>query len=500
MMQSESPSQSSDVWIIGRVDDNRLRCNEETFVIEPDSLLLDGLLKLRDKWASAAEILDAGGVTLGFSGFRDRIKGLQKGIGALVGTEEVILTDGPPKHRKYQLAPQLDFVDERDDPACLRYKFGVIGDLPSYETYDGERRIMFASSKDRRKLFEAMCQRTITEGNTSPGPSANLLRMKVRDLREYMPPLPPEDLLRASKHIEEGMIAFLQPTQNRRTQAAAEQAITAYQRILLSIVPQVKRISVVCGLRYQGAFDDELFQEGCLQAINEALDLGASPDLANACEYFYAKCEKAITYKMWQASQTRLQKEKALSENEYELLRRITIESDLLTQELSREPSPAEIAMRLGESEDKIAYAMLKMEVGGISIDLFEDGNFLAGYGFKDTIDKEIDLAYQQELIEGVFLSPDLSENEKIIMSLRFGIYSSALCGAVFSTRMRREPFVYPYSEEDFISIIKEHDRIEGLAKVVKYDPSRLAVLLKGALKKSHTSLSQIVSAEDLWG
>jgi hypothetical protein len=504
MSSKETPPENTPdtlTRIIGIVDDNRYLFDGKILVIEPDSLVLEGLIKLQDTWASTSEIQDAGGIALGPSSFRERINGIIKGMGELVGTSEGLLqTQGQARSKRYRLSPDLLFIDVRDDPMYVRFKYGVLNEVPPYVDYRGDERLHFRSRGDRRRLFGALSRQCIERGEHTFLPDTqHNLRQQVRHLYDRMPQLEPEDLVESCRQIEEGMIAFLQPEQNESTRVATSRAVTAYHRILISTIPQVKRLAVVQGLRYQGTFDDELFQEGCLQAINEVLDLGASDDLTQACQYFYTKCDKAIRFKMWNASRMRLQDEKTITEKEYDTLRQVAIALDTLTTSLKREPSPAEVAMHLNITDDEAVYAMLRLEDSSTSLDFWpEPDSLLVSYGFYEGIDREINLAYLQDVVETLFLSPDLSDNEKIILSLSYGVYSSALCGAEFRTRMRWENFTYPYSEEDFLAVIRQNASMESIAEVVRYDRTRLANMLKSSLTKSRVILNETLSLDDL--
>lgn len=75
----------------------------------------------------------------------------------------------------------------------------------------------------------------------------------------------------------------------------------------------------------------------------------------------------------------------------------------------------------------------------------------------EDEFDNHINQFESAEMLHDLFIDTTLSDKEKIVLSIFYGIFENALCGAEFYIRGKGVTFVYPYEQEEFDTL---HRRI----------------------------------------
>lgn len=144
-----------------------------------------------------------------------------------------------------------------------------------------------------------------------------------------------------------------------------------------------------------------------------------------------------------------------------------------LTAQLGRSVTVRELSNDLNWSSDRVEKLLgySSMSIVSLQEPLRPDGptreDSLELEEFRGSIDADIEQIAMEDDVQELLASSDLTDNEKIVMSLRFGVYSSHLCGAEAVTgradRATRAIFTYPYDKETFLEIIRQRTTVQDL-------------------------------------
>lgn len=485
-----TPENEQEPLVIQIVDDDRLASQdgERVITLRPDCLMLNGLLLFRNTWATGSDIRSRVGLHIKHTGFMNRVSHLHEGLRYLIGISgNLIETNGYTNWRKaYKLSERLIFSDERSNPERTAQQYGITSPIVPFEEYDGTQRLQFAATEDRRKLLGALFREyaNLPEVRHAEevvwGVAAG--HKQAQQLEKSAPQMSPPEVYAQFLEIDKGAVAFAQPAQNELTRIAGTASVIAYHKLLASVLPLVKRVTFSYGKTYLGRLDDEFFQLGCEAAVKVIMDLGGDKNLLESCEYFYIRCAKKVDYAMLQAMRDDHLHMKHVTETDYHLSRKIRKAQESLRHSLSREPSTQEIARHIEEPTLDVQERMAAMAAPDVSISSFDgaDSIVLDQEYPDDNIDRQLELFYYQDLVDYLFASSFLTDRQKIVLSLGYGVYTSRLRGATLRNRKSYNVFIYPYTQEGFNEMVQRINTGSPthIGRVVGLDPNGVQKLL----------------------
>lgn len=79
-----------------------------------------------------------------------------------------------------------------------------------------------------------------------------------------------------------------------------------------------------------------------------------------------------------------------------------------------------------------------------------------------DFVDDELDRMEIEDTIDAIFSSSELSDVEKIVLSLQYEVFHPSLCGA--EVHSKGTTFIYPYTEEEFNTVLTKFQNLETLS------------------------------------
>lgn len=106
------------------------------------------------------------------------------------------------------------------------------------------------------------------------------------------------------------------------------------------------------------------------------------------------------------------------------------------------------------------------------------------------TFEEKFDRVMLQEDVDVLFASPELTDREKIVLSLQYGVYSRRLAGAEMRARGKGLVFTYPYTEEDFDDVCRATDGLHSLDMLFGLQPGTTSAIHRKALKRARLALA----------
>lgn len=100
-------------------------------------------------------------------------------------------------------------------------------------------------------------------------------------------------------------------------------------------------------------------------------------------------------------------------------------------------------------------------------------------------LDDALEALYMQDDIDTLFASQELTDKEKVTLSLQFGVYRSMLAGAEMAFRGHGVVFIYPYSEEDFCNLQQKIKSLQSLDEFFDLASGTLWRVSSEALRKA---------------
>lgn len=382
------------------------------------------------------------------------------------------IIDREPGEKKntwsYVLRPEVRIVDRRTETedlspkARLMRECGAIGEGGDVLVNDGST-IEFAAPKWRRRVTlgmlrefkdssgaDTMLWQTVTGemGKAMNIKSIQAIHDMSRLTREE------EDILLARK--ERGLIAYLS-TEKDYTESDTEKIIEGVRACFLLFAHNAGMVLGYARRFSSGAVPfDELYQEGAAQLM-EAIAIhpfDASGEAANfglVASFYIKGMTKLISREMLPS--VSYGNTTALAS------RRLFSVIEELRQGCDDIPDLETIAIHAQMSKKRV-MELMALEMSALSLDAprysddDEGERELGGFfGQDDFVDNRLDEMEREDAVDLLFTNKRLRDDEKIVLSLYYQVFHPSLRGAEL-TRKGEVKFTYPYSEEDFYSLL----------------------------------------------
>lgn len=445
---------------------------------------MNALLLKRDAWTGSSELRDFG-TDQHRTTFNSHVLWIGNALARAANTE-LLHARGYGRGMEYRLSERMQLVDERDvepsDPTQSQRL--ITSKPPNLDEYGPDNKVAFRDDMARRTVFSA----AIRDAAKLPGAEAaanKVLGVNWQSVSTYKTPvaerLSADDCLSLFAVIERGLAAAVQDEQTADTEQARIQMLTSYLQLYYAHLFMVD----ICArdyMKFRSRYDD-LFQEGAMGLTKATMHFtetsaeGASGSFYSAA--FSATKGSILHYLMRNSGLIRL------PEHVVERRRKIRHAVEDYTTQHRRTPSIDDIASELAITTDQIKEAIA--DVDGQPLD-----NEAAIKDEQD-FDKELreEMVYSE--VHELFLGDDLTEREKIVMSLRFGIFATALSGAEF-TSDGEVLYTYPYTEDDLPQGHTERNQWQDMtlkqaAMVLGVTMGTVQSLERSGLKKSRRIL-----------
>lgn len=382
------------------------------------------------------------------------------------------IIDREPGEKKntwsYVLRPEVRIVDRRAETenlspkARLMRECGAIGEGGDVFVNDGST-IEFAAPKWRRQVTLGMLREFKDSSGadtmlwqTITGEMGKAMNIKSIQAIDDMPRLTreEEDILLARK--ERGLIAYLS-TEKDYTESDTEKIIEGVRACFLLFA---RNAGMVLGYARRFSSDavpfDELYQEGAAQLM-EAIAIhpfDASGEAANfglVASFYIRGMTKLISREMLPS--VSYGNTTALAS------RRLFNVIEELRQGCDDIPDLETIAIHAQMSKKRV-MELMALEMSALSLDAprysddDEGERELGGFfGQDDFVDNRLDEMERKDAVDLLFTNKRLRDDEKIVLSLYYQVFHPSLRGAEL-TREGEVKFTYPYSEEDFYSLL----------------------------------------------
>lgn len=479
--------------------------------MSPAVLALNGLIMCRrDGFVAASVIRDRVGYDASHSSFREDIELIQDTLVSLTDQDATVETSGRCRVKQYHLSDLLDFIDRREDaasdPKFRQAFFELASPVPGASEFsDGW--VEFRTNDARRRAFAAMLREVAVE------PS---VRWFGRQLMEGGWPhqLPSESLEDNLRYTEKALATFVQPDYdaNRHRSVLIDGAM-AFQEMLFSAFRRTDGAARHMTESQKGRLRDELFQDATEGLMEYIMTFRKDDqDGGTLAQFFYTKMAMVATGKMLHRLDEERWQALGVSDRKIRLIRRIHKEGGGLVQALGREPSPAELADKLGTEVDDIEEALHMMERSNNSIDrqylVDKHGDYhdieyeMTRAALRsDEIEDMIDHLDKRRQIDIVFDSNQIKTRDKIALSIYYGVYVSSLAGERFAkfTHDSKESFIYPDNEADFNTVVTlcEYSFVRSAA-LLGFNRGRFSKLIMDALQNSREVL-RTASHTSMW-
>lgn len=399
-------------------------------------LALNALLLERDKWATSGRLRDYGS-DLHRTVFNRHILWVRDELSAATG-QELLFMDGYGQSMKYRLSERIQLVDKRKMTAEDDTLASLAAEItPSSDASQGVEGLHFKDNSVRRRIVASAIRSAIK----LPGAYSrmtNVLGENWQQVTAYLNPaserLSSEDCHAFFEKIEKGLVAALQEEQTPETEAARIDMLEAYLSMYykhLFIVDILARQLMKSRERY-----DDLFQEGCI-ALTKALMSYTRENSSGEDGTFgssaYTWIKGSMLYYLYnKEGLIRLPKHVA------ERRRQIRRALDEYIQDHGSYPTVENIAEIVSLTPSQVREAIVDT-YGSQTIENID----LADNSF----DPELNRTLIHEEIHDLLRDDGLTTREKIVLSMRFGIFVPSLGGACFAAK-GKVTFEYPYSPE----------------------------------------------------
>ena len=249
------------------VGDRELSFGGKLLVVEPDTFVLNALLKSGPDWATCSEMQDSVGFSFSKPTWTRRLNKLRDGLSELLGWPDAIEGDGSfNQNRVYRFSPLLQFTDRRT------------GD-----------ELFLHTNVDRRRCFGEMFRAIWDEPDFKQLQSQIII--ESQRLNGKAKELPARILASNLALINTGLNGYLhdgfEAARDKIVAAAA-----ANERVYYSTTHIIEAKSFAIGKRYNGDFNDDFLQAGlnglCIFCARLATGL-------NPAKYMIFPCRKLMS-------------------------------------------------------------------------------------------------------------------------------------------------------------------------------------------------------------
>ena len=481
------------------VDDAELENESGVSRVLSSTLILNALLVTPTEWVNTDTIRDYIGTNGHYGSFNRWLEATRTALKDITDLEEPIL-QRRFGHQLLKLDDSIVFEDRRltSSHEIFRRRTGfhfdtleAAGDnMPHYKTVETRQNIFATMIKDFQDNPEAK------------------RREHLQWIHGTDKELPEKELSAAFASIDTALAAYLCTARDEATVGVIIEGIEAYHRVVHSIQGHIQRLAVHFGRSFPDNYQ-EFVQAAELACIPRVLGLSLNPETGKA-EYFYEQISKSARGAMLRHINALRANDNCLQWRQYELYQRVKHIVERQQGKDGSTPAMPAIQEQLKELYDvappanlieRLCKIALKEYSPAFSLDSFAttDGqgdlhNIIPASNAEAQLELEIDKLHIADAMEMVF-GPDsnLSDTEKVSLSLKFAVFSPSLAYAEIRVRGRADVFEYPSSETDFYTMLRDVDNAltyKSLEGVANLTASGMHLAVKRGLVKAHKILA----------
>lgn len=418
-------------------------------------------------------------------------KAFKKQLGAIAAklfraTEmELIEVTGPTGGTMtYQLSPRITLVDERDKPkednlTTLRRQAEKAQKEDTLSAALIRKKTLTAIVRDYAKQSKVRYDVLFSKSNASATLSRHALYEtwpKKEECEQYI------------TEIEAGINAVLNQTDN--VDETLSTLMSAYHTLYYQHLYPIHGLAEK--YRSQWASYEDLFQEGSLALIEFIIDYASrvrplSDSPTSDENPFTSEALVAIARRMSHVDN--FEHDSELPEKTRIRKQSIILTTELFLQEHGRHPTFDEIATLTSMKKQIVIEALADVRQ---FTEIMEHQ--------QEPIDQSLDTFTTLQKVHDILAEEAITEREKIIISLYYGLFTTSLSGARFTAIAKdADRFVYPYSIED----MPENTTLSmnTISRLLRIETAKAYAILHSGLAKGRSILSKkgVDSLEDWW-